>query len=963
MATTAAVGGFAIMPRASSGASLLVTHTGDSGAGSLRDAIAQANAAGAGNHTITLNLTPSDTITLTDELERIEVNIAINGNGATLDANNQHRLFFIAGGNVSISNFTLKSALAKGGDGAGAELAGGGGGGLGAGGAIYVDNGATVSVDHVIFQQNTAQGGDGGGVTAIGTNAGGGGGGGLHGNGGHGGYDGGGGGGGFLGNGGNGGGGVAGGGGGGLLLDGGDAIGPLPGLGALTGGDGGSLHQDGGDGLATGGGGGGGDGGDGGAGGEYGGGGGGGYMGTGGTAGFGGGGGGAGFAGNEGAAGFGGGEGGATYVGGGGGDGLGGAIFVRAGGSLTVTDSTFVNNSVVQGNGGLSPVVNGGDGAAAGSGIYLMLGTTVNFAVSTSGQITMADDIAGLGTVRKIGGGELILTGANNYTGGTFVDAGRLAVNGSQTTNVNVASGGELGGNGTITGDIINGGTLAAGNSIGTLNVIGNYMQNGGSTTEVEIDDQGHSDRLNVTGNVTINGGTVNVVSAPGNYIAGQSYTFITYTGGLYGTGFSGITDDLAFFDAVLSYDPHAIGFYLQPNGTAFEAIADTINEKIVARIIDHDPYGPLHPLVDEMLLMTNGQVRGSLNQLGGAVYGTNVQTQLQNTTAQMQLLAQHLRPAAGGDTFTGVAAARQPTSTDSMIAFDSSGDLVIRGQSECLPRYTTWGTGYGLGGNAQSDGNAAGLDYALGGVQAGIDRWLDEGTLAGVYGGYNYAQLDGNGLAQRVQANSGQFGGYFRRDLGCDYYVVASGLSFDSYDASRWLSIGAINSSASANYDGWQSATYVERGRTYELGGGTVQPYAALQYIYLRQNSFSETGAAPANLDVAGIDAHSLRSVLGARASREVVTARGRVFVPQVRAGWLHEFLETDTLVTNRFGSLGGSSFAVQGLDLGRDWAIGGAGLGWRLTDQLTLTGNYDLQANANQAFHVGSANVQYVW
>ena len=32
-------------------------------------------------------------------------------------------------------------------------------------------------------------------------------------------------------------------------------------------------------------------------------------------------------------------------------------------------------------------------------------------------------------------------------------------------------------------------------------------------------------------------------------------------------------------------------------------------------------------------------------------------------------------------------------------------------------------------------------------------------------------------------------------------------------------------------------------------------------------------------------------------------------------------------------------------------------------MTEQLTLTGNYDAQVNANQTFHVGSANVQYVW
>jgi outer membrane autotransporter protein len=98
-------------------------------------------------------------------------------------------------------------------------------------------------------------------------------------------------------------------------------------------------------------------------------------------------------------------------------------------------------------------------------------------------------------------------------------------------------------------------------------------------------------------------------------------------------------------------------------------------------------------------------------------------------------------------------------------------------------------------------------------------------------------------------------------------------------------------------------------------------------------------------------------------RASRDFVTAQGLVFVPQLRAGWLHEFLETDTLVTNRFGSVAGSSFAAQGLDLGRDWALLGGGMGWRVTERITLTGDYDAQINERQVFHIGSANVQYVW
>lgn len=969
MAATAAVGGFVLLPRVSHGNDYVVTHTGDAGAGSLRDAIEQANLAGAGNHTISFDsgLPANSLLQLASQLEHINVNIVIDGGGHTLSGHQNHQIFFVGLGNVTIKNFTLAEGNSVGGTGGSTNLGGGGGGGLGAGGAIFVNSGANVTIENVVFAQNAAQGGAGGSVNGVGSSAGGGAGGGFHGDGGNGGYDGGGGGGGFLGNGGNADTAInarAGGGGGGLLLNGGDSTGVVPGLGALTGGNGGTNGNSGGDGIATGGGGGGGGTGAGGTGGDFGGGGGGGYNGTGGNGGFGGGSGGTGFLGSAGTSGFGGGQGGATYIGGGGGSGYGGAIFVRSGGSLTVIDSTFNNNTVAVGAGGSGNVQNGADGNAAGSGVYVMSGTTLNFSVTNNGSITVADTIGGDGAVTKLGAGELNLTGTNTYTGATTVDAGRLRINGSVTSDVTVNNSGTLGGSGDINGNLTSNGIVAPGNSIGQLNVVGLYQQNPGSQLEIEINDAGQNDVVNVQGDVILNGGTVNVKAAPGNYVHGQTYTFLTYSGSLFGVGYDGITDDLAFFDAVLQYNPGDISFYLASNANNFGDIARTFNQHSVANVFDANPGSALQPLADEMLFMTNDQVCYSLDQLSGEVYGTSSQMQFQNTTNQLQMLAQHLRPTLGvGGLSGGIAAAQPVPASETLIAFDPAGELVIRGQSSYAPRYRTWGTGYGLGGNAQSDGNAAGLGYALGGVQLGVDRWLDEGTLAGLYGGYNYAQLDGRGLTQRVQANSGQFGGYFRRDDGCDYYLVASGLSFDAYDASRTIGIGGFNAVASANYDGWQSATYLERGRTYQVGLTTWQPYVAAQYIYLRQNSFNETGGGIANLDVAGVDAHSLRSVLGVRASRELVTSRGLVIVPQARAAWLHEFLDTNTLVTNGFGAVGGSSFDVRGLDLGRDWALVGAGLGWQLTSQLTLTGNYDAQVNDRQTFHIGSANVQYIW
>ena len=102
-------------------------------------------------------------------------------------------------------------------------------------------------------------------------------------------------------------------------------------------------------------------------------------------------------------------------------------------------------------------------------------------AVDTNGfSSTMAQSISGMGGLTKAGAGILNLTGTSTYTGPTIVQAGTLAVNGSITSLTSIEAQGVLGGNGTIFDDVANAGTIAPGNSIGTLTVAGNYVGNNG---------------------------------------------------------------------------------------------------------------------------------------------------------------------------------------------------------------------------------------------------------------------------------------------------------------------------------------------------------------------------------------------------------------------------------------------------------------------------------------------------
>ena len=221
---------------------------------------------------------------------------------------------------------------------------------------------------------------------------------------------------------------------------------------------------------------------------------------------------------------------------------VGGGSIVKAGsGTLVLTgDNTYSGGTTI--NAGTLQIGNGGTTGSVASNIA----NNAALAFNRSDDITYGGLISGTGNLTQAGSGQLTLTGANTFTGGTTVNAGRLAVNGSLASGVNVLGGGNLGGTGMIGGNVTVNGAISPGNSIGTINITGTYIQNPGSTYQVEVGSQ--SDLINITGNAAINGGTVAVQRVAG--AAPKTYTIVTATGGVAGT-YSGLTQQLRLPDTV----------------------------------------------------------------------------------------------------------------------------------------------------------------------------------------------------------------------------------------------------------------------------------------------------------------------------------------------------------------------------------------------------------------------------
>ncbi|SJZ69220.1 hypothetical protein SAMN02745126_01917, partial [Enhydrobacter aerosaccus] len=165
-----------------------------------------------------------------------------------------------------------------------------------------------------------------------------------------------------------------------------------------------------------------------------------------------------------------------------------GGTIVGSGATLGL-GGTLIGNLTVQSGGTF--LTTGGYSVAPGATL-INAGTFQSFgpALFNQGMLfnsgTLTSALTNVGTAINTG----TITGTVT-NGGTFVNNG--AVVGAVTNN------GQLSGSGTLTGAFVNNAVVAPGNSIGTLNVNGSFVQNPTGSYQVQTNGAGQSDLISVT--------------------------------------------------------------------------------------------------------------------------------------------------------------------------------------------------------------------------------------------------------------------------------------------------------------------------------------------------------------------------------------------------------------------------------------------------------------------------------
>jgi autotransporter-associated beta strand protein len=189
----------------------------------------------------------------------------------------------------------------------------------------------------------------------------------------------------------------------------------------------------------------------------------------------------------------------------------------------------------------IQPSINGGTSPLS---LTLSNATTNQVIIDGSGDILISAVVQGVGrslTKSGTGSGELKLTGANTYSGGTVINSGtvyasnaNLADSATGTGTVTVNSGGTLGGVGRAAGAVTvnSDGTLAPGESVGTL-TLGDGVDLLG-TLSIEYDDtlSQKVDLAVVTGNLSLGAASVLEfidISSPAAPLTGAAHVIATY--------------------------------------------------------------------------------------------------------------------------------------------------------------------------------------------------------------------------------------------------------------------------------------------------------------------------------------------------------------------------------------------------------------------------------------------------
>jgi autotransporter-associated beta strand protein len=660
---------------------------------------------------------------------------------------------------------------------------------------------------------------------------------------------------------------------------------------------------------------------------------------------------------------------------------LSGANSYSGGTTLAAGTLSLANNQAL-GSGPLTTtgsVVDYANGVTIANPIVLNSNTTqLQVATGTATQAGVISELNGPRPLEKIGGGTLVLTANNTYSGPTTVSAGTLIVNGSIANSaVTVDPGATLAGTGAVGAiTITSGGTFAPGaaGTTGAMTVAGNLAFQSGALYLVQVNPSTASSTTVTAGGTAALGGTVQAVFASGRYAA-RNYTILSAAGGLSGAFSSLSTSNLpAGFTASLGYT--ATNVVLNLTATLGRRPSDlgttglSINQTNVAEALNNffNNGGTLPPEFVSIFGLSGASLANALTLLSG-----EAATGAQQGAFQLgnQFLGIMLDPFVDGR--SGVVGAAGPALGFAPEREDLPDDIALA-YSKVLKappkpatfeqRWSVWGAGYGGSNRTSGDPAVVGshdLSARTAGGAAGLDYRLAPGTVIGFAlagGGTNWSLAQGLGGGR---SDAFQAGVYGATRYGPAYLAAAFAYTNHWMSTDRFAFAG---DHLTASFNAQSLGGRVEGGYRFMTVYGGLTPYAAIQAQSFRTPSYSESDLTGGGFALAynARTATDTRSELGARFDRLLLLNPNAAVTMRARVAWAHDWISDPTLAAV-FQTLPGASFIVNGATPAKNSALTSAGAELRLANGVTLIGKFDGEFASRSSTYAGTGTVRYSW
>ncbi len=533
---------------------------------------------------------------------------------------------------------------------------------------------------------------------------------------------------------------------------------------------------------------------------------------------------------------------------------------------------------------------------------------------------TYAGALSGTGTLEKAGVGKVTTTSALSVSS-TTISGGTLLINGTLTSpTVTVSTQGALGGTGTITGTVTNNGTVTPGDGLGTLSIVGSYVHASTADLNTSITPTA-SALLTMTGTMTLSGGTVSVnpLNMEERFLSSAIYTVAHANGGIAGTFDSlSVISPLPLFSGTVSVLANDVQILVVVS--PFSSVVKGGNPGAVASYLD--TFSSDFSNSDFNLVISQLQLLP--------------QEDLIDALNQLQP-AQYTALALSQESNAALVASAIQERVEELYKTECT-----RCQERCLP-WSVWGAPYAdlltfrgekrfVGFDAKSLAAVVGADYA----------WRPK-LLFGALGGYSHTRLDWNQSAGKDDTDS-FYGGLYATWFPKRFFLSGSLLGgWSRFDAERHVTFNRIDRHPHTEHTGFQALAHLDGGGIVCRKQLEIRPFAALDALWLKNEGFSESGGKSIDLKVSETTYSMLRSELGVKVANCWCVNEQLSIIPDFKLSWIYEARFDGGDFTAHFKEMGGS-FSAKGQYPNKGYVATGFGLtGLIAEDRASLSLRYD--------------------